>query len=72
MQLDGANSILEVTQDARAPIFYDLDNTGYYTNPARNASMYRLELNTDIEMRAKTSTRDEAEVITDTKGGNRK
>jgi hypothetical protein len=39
MQLDGGNAILEVTQDARAPIFYDLDNTGYYTNPGGTSNV---------------------------------
>ncbi len=32
MQLDGGNAILEVTQDARAPLFYDLNDTTYYVN----------------------------------------
>ena len=30
MQLDGGNAILEVTQDARAPIFYDSNNTAFH------------------------------------------
>jgi hypothetical protein len=34
MQLDGGNAILEVTQDARAPIFYDLNDTTYFLNPS--------------------------------------
>jgi hypothetical protein len=39
MQLDGGNAILEVTQDARAPLFYDSNNTSYFIDPASNNSM---------------------------------
>jgi len=33
-QLDGGAAILSVTQDVRAPIFYDSANTAYYCDPA--------------------------------------
>jgi len=33
---------LRSSSDIRAPIFYDQNNTGYYTNPASNSWLYRL------------------------------
>jgi hypothetical protein len=38
-QLDGGAAILSVTQDVRAPIFYDLNNTAYYGNFASTSQL---------------------------------
>jgi hypothetical protein len=34
----------------RAPIFYDLDNTGYYVDPAGNSSLYYASFANDLQM----------------------
>lgn len=36
--------IIRSDGDMRAPIFYDQDNTGYYTNPASNSQLYGLRM----------------------------
>lgn len=50
MQLDGGNAILEVTQDARAPIFYDSNNTARYIDPASASSINGLSMNGQLSM----------------------
>jgi len=40
------SNILNVQGSARAPIFYDLDNTAYYTNPASTSNMNVVTANT--------------------------
>ena len=56
MQLDGGNAILEVTQDARAPIFYDSNDTGYYLNPASTSILNRVDIDDDLDVRALVGT----------------
>jgi hypothetical protein len=34
----------------RAPIFYDINNTGYYTNPASTSQHYRQDINNQLRM----------------------
>ena len=45
MQLDGGNAILLVTQDVRAPLYYDSNDTVYYVNPASRSNFGDLDLN---------------------------
>jgi hypothetical protein len=44
-QLDGGSAILTVTQDCRAPIFYDSNNTGYYIDGASNSHFNTITSN---------------------------
>jgi len=39
MQLDGGNAILLVTQDVRAPLYYDSADTAYYVDPNSTTSL---------------------------------
>ena len=34
----------------RSPIFYDINNTGYYTNPASTSQHYRQDINNQLRM----------------------
>ena len=40
----GGTGILSALADMRAPVFYDKDNTGYYTNPAGTSVMSSIAL----------------------------
>ena len=39
------NGYVEASGSYRAPIFYDSDNTGYYTNPASTSNMNTVQIN---------------------------
>jgi hypothetical protein len=40
----GGTGTIRTDGDMRAPIFYDQDNTGYYTNPASTSALYGLRI----------------------------
>lgn len=42
--LNMTGSIISTASDVRAPIFYDQNNTGYYINPASNATLANLDV----------------------------
>ena len=55
-QLDGGAAILSVTQDVRAPIFYDSANTAYYTRPASSSYINTLQTAGQIQVGASGSS----------------
>lgn len=64
------NEGLEAGSSLRAPIFYDSNNTGYYLNPASTSLMNRLELDSDLDMRAQAGTWVTSNVMSDAIGWN--
>jgi hypothetical protein len=41
----GESNPVNIPGDVRAPIFYDYNNTGYYTDPASTSNIYNLQTN---------------------------
>jgi hypothetical protein len=48
------SAILYSTASMRTPIFYDLDNTGYYVDPASTSYLYALTLSGSVYFRPQT------------------
>ena len=61
---------LRTPSDVRAPIYFDLDNTGYYLNPASTSNLNGLRLNGDLDMKAQTGTWITSDIMSDAIGWN--